>query len=226
MKEIMAWPGEKEAWDILSDLDSKDINTNAKALFNSYDSTYELTCFGQDICISLKDRNVFTKSILGKLLVNTLGEYSRFSILRYLINAIDIPLSGQLVRPSDLPGGDIFMRGTHVLPLDKMAEYFADNFNEFLIIGKSLGGSQLDYGDMSLKIFPFPRVPVVLIIWSGDEEFPPKSSLLLDSSCVSYLSTDIIWSTSMMAVEMILMNTKAYNKPIQATGRSVAALTR
>jgi len=65
----MAWPGEKESWDILSDLDPKNINTNAKALFNSYNSTYELTCFGQAICISLKDRNVFSKSSLGKLLV-------------------------------------------------------------------------------------------------------------------------------------------------------------
>ncbi len=201
----MAWPGEKEAWDILSDLDSKDVKTNAKALFNSYDSTYELTCFGQDICISLTDRNIFSKSSLGELLVNALGDYSRLSILRYLIHSIDLPFSGQLVRPSDLPGGDIFIRGTHVLPMDKTAEYFANNFNDFLSIGKSLGGSQLDYGDISLKLFPFPRVPVVLIVWSGDEEFSPKSSLLFDSSCVSHLPADIIWSTAMMSVEIMLM---------------------
>ena len=207
----MAWPGEKEAWNILSGLEPKDVMTKSKARFNSHDSTYELTCFGQDICISLTDRNVFSKSSLGKLLVNALGEYSRLSILRYLIHAIDLPLSGQLVRPSDLSGGDIFIRGTHVLPLDKIAAYFANNFNDFISTGKSLGGSELDYGDMSLNLLPFPRVPVVLIVWCGDDEFAPKSSLLLDSSCVSHLSTDIIWSTAMMAVEMMLINTKAYN---------------
>jgi hypothetical protein len=207
----MARSGEIKAWDILSDLDPKDIKTNAKTLFNSQDSTYELICFGQKICISLTDRNIFSKSNLGKLLVDSLGEHSRLSILRYLIHAIDLPLSGHLVRPSDLPGGDIFIRGTHILPLDKIAAYFTNNFNDFLSIGRSLGGSQLDYGDISLKLFPFPRVPVVLIVWSGDEEFLPKSSLLFDSSCVSHLSTDIIWSTAMMVVEMMLINTKAYN---------------
>jgi hypothetical protein len=207
----MAWPGEKEAWYILSNLDSEDIKINAKALFNSYDSTYELTCFGQEIFISLTDRNIFSKSTLGKLLVNALGEYSRLSILRYLIHSTDLPLSGQLVRPSDLPGGDIFIRGTHILPLDKIAKYFENNINEFLSIGKNIGGSQLDYGDMSLELFPFPRVPVVLIVWLGYEEFSPKSSLLFDSNCVSHLSTDIIWSTAMMVVEMMLVNTKAYN---------------
>jgi hypothetical protein len=92
--------------------------------------------------------------------------------------------------------------------LDKTAEYFANNFNDFLSTGKSLGGSQLDYGDISLKLFPFPRVPVVLIVWSGDEEFSAKSSLLFDSSCVSHLPADIIWSTAMMAVEMMLIEKK------------------
>lgn len=208
----MVWPGEEKAWDILLDLDAKDVTANAKALFNSCDSTYVLTCFGQDICISLKDRIFSSKSKLGTLLVASLGDYSRLSILRYLIHAIDLPLSGQLIRPSDLPGGDIFTKGTHILPLDKAAAYFSNNYGEFLIAGKSLGGTQRDYGNMSLNILPFPRVPVTLIIWSGDEEFPSTASLLFDSSCVSYLPTDIIWSTSMMAVEMMLMNTKVYNQ--------------
>ncbi|TSA45328.1 MAG: DUF3786 domain-containing protein [Deltaproteobacteria bacterium] len=208
----MVWPGEETAWDILSDLDAKDVATNAKASFNSYDSTYALTCFGQDISVSLKDRTFFSKSRLGTLLLTSLGDYSRLSILRYLIHAMDQPLSGQLVRPSDLPGGDIFTKGTHILPLDKAAAYFSDHCNEFWIAGKGLGGTQQDYGDMSLNILPFPRVPLTLILWLGDEEFPSTASLLFDSSCVSYLPPDIIWATSMMAVEIMLMDTKAYSQ--------------
>ncbi len=213
MGVIMSWPGEKEAWDVLSGRDAKDIKNSAKALFNPYDSMYALTCFGHDIRISLKERNIFSTSGTGSVLLNELGDYSRLSILRYLIHAVDIPFSGQLVRPSDLPGGDIFLRGTHVLPLDKIAAYFSGSFNEFLRIGESLGGTQLAYGDISLKLFPFPRVPVVLIVWAGDEEFSPISSLLFDASCQSHLSTDIIWSTAMMTIGIMLVNAKAYNRP-------------
>jgi hypothetical protein len=108
-----------------------------------------------------------------------------------------------------LPGGDIFTKGTHIIPLDKAAAYFSKHDNEFLTAGKNLGGTQRDYGDMSLNILPFPRVPVVLILWLGDEEFPPTASLLFDSSCVSHLPPDIVWSTSMLVVEMMLMHTKA-----------------
>jgi hypothetical protein len=206
---MMVWPGEEEAWDILSVLDAKDVTTNAKALFLSHDSAYVLTCLGQEIRISLKDRMIFSESRLGTLLTTSLGDYSRLSILRYLIHAKDLPLSGRLVRPSDLPGGDIFTKGTHILPLDKAAAYFSNCSNEFLLAGQSLGGTQRDYGNMSLSILPFPRVPVVLIIWSGDEEFPSTASLLFDSSCVSHLPPDMMWSTSMMTVEMMLINTRA-----------------
>lgn len=206
---MKVWPGEEEAWGILSDLDANDVVTNAKALFNPCDSTYALTCFGQDIRVSLKDRTILSASSIGNLLVASLGDYSRLSILRYLIHAKDLPPSGRLVRPSDLPGGDIFTKGTHILPLDKAAAFFSNRSGDFLIAGKSLGGTQGNYGDMSLRILPFPRVPAVLIIWSGDDEFPSTASLLFDSSCVSHLPPDILWSTSMMTVEMMLINARA-----------------
>ena len=158
----MTWPGERQAWDILSKLDPKDVKTNAVVEFDLALSTYVLTCFGQQINISICDRNISGNSNLGKFLINELGDYSRLSILNYLIHAKNMPLSGQLVMPSDFPGGSIFLGGTHVIPLDKIASRFGNNLNEFLMVGKSLGDTQLDYGDISLELFPFPLVPMGL----------------------------------------------------------------
>ena len=202
----MIWPGEEKAWNILADLNARAVAINAKAIFNSYDSTYLLKCFGQDISISLRDRAISSASKAGNFLVNDLGDYSRLSILRYLIHAKKLPFSGQLVRPADLPGGDIFVKGSHILPLERASSYFSNCNDEFLNVGKSLGGTQHHYGDISLTIFPFPQVPVVLILWLGDEEFPSNLSLLLDSSCASFLPPDIIWSISMMSIAMMLMD--------------------
>jgi len=202
----MIWLGEEKAWDILADLNARDVAINAKAFFNSYDSTYLLTCFGQDISISLRDRAISSVSKTGKFFVNYLGDYSRLSILRYLIHVKELPLSGQLVRPADLQGGDIFIKGSHILPLERAATYFSNCNNEFLNVGRSLGGTQHHYGDISLNIYPFPKVPVVLILWLGNEEFPSTVSLLLDSSCASFLPPDIIWSISMVTIAMMLIN--------------------
>jgi len=51
----------------------------------------------------------------------------------------------------------------------------------------------------SLRLFPLPRVPVTLVLWLRDEEFPPRMDLLFDSTCDLQISlSDIIWSIAMM----------------------------
>jgi len=200
----MTWPGEEQAWDLLSALDSDEVQRNANVIYFEKLLTYELTCFGQKINISLPNRNISGNSETADTLIKEFGDYSRLSILNYLVNVKEVPLSGQLVRPTDLSGGDLFARGTHVLPLDEISEFFNNNTDSFIAKGKELGGSETDYGDMSVELYPFPRVPVVLIVWSGDNEFPAKSSILFDSSCTFHMSTDILWSTAMLTARMML----------------------
>ena len=62
----------------------------------------------------------------------------------------------------------------------------------------------MNHGDASVKIFPFPRVPVVLLIWKHDEEFPARADILFDSTCSEHLPTDIIWSTAIMSILVML----------------------
>jgi hypothetical protein len=202
----MIWQGEKEAWGILSDLDPRDVETRAGAVFYPDTSAYRLRCLGQEILVSLTARDIAGFSVWSRFLIKELGEYSRLAILRYLIHAKNLPLSGRLVKPSDLPGGDFFSKGTHVLPLNKITSRFEHDFDGFIETGKSLGGSQVEYGDVSLMLPPFTRVPVVIILWAGDDEFPSKLSLLFDSSCTSHAATDILWSTAMMTIEMMLIS--------------------
>jgi len=55
-----------------------------------------------------------------------------------------------------------------------------------------------------LKLLPMPRVPVILILWLEDEEFPSRAELLLDSTCELQIPLDIIWSISMLSVLVML----------------------
>jgi len=201
----MIWPGEKETWDILASLDSKETEQRAGVSFNPDASVYTLRCFNEDVLISLKDKDIVASSTLGSRLVNDLKEYSRLSIVQYLAHAKDTPLTGRLVKPTDLPGGDFFSKGAHYLPLDNIADRFENNIQGFHNSGKVLGGLLAEYGDASIRLFPFPRIPVVIILWAGDDEFPSTSSLLFDSSCTSHMAVDILWATAMMTIEMMVI---------------------
>jgi len=49
-------------------------------------------------------------------------------------------------------------------------------------------------------------VPVTLVFWKGDEEFPPRLSILLDKSISHYLPTeDIVLASQMFALRLIGM---------------------
>ena len=196
--------GEEEAWLRLQKLDPADVCRNTKAGFNEVSGHYVLPVFNTEIFISPPDRLIRGDTRLVKMLLNGLDYYARLPSLWYLIDAKDKPLSGELINPRQVGGGLIFDRGSHVLPLDKILERYSHDVNEFIRRGTKLGGEQLDYGDASIRLFPFPRVPVVLIVWNEDGEFPARADILFDSTCTQQLSTDMIWATAMMSILVLL----------------------
>jgi len=196
--------GEEKAWKILKDLKPADVCRKAMVSFDDATGTYLLKSFGMDLSVAPENKSIYSEAPYADLLLNRLGYFSRLSIPLYLISAMDIPLTGRLVQPGNVKGGDIFFRGSHVLPLDKLALKYGNDKAGFLKRGTDLGGMQMNYGDASVKLFPFPRLPVVIILWQEDDEFPPRVDILFDSTCEFHLALDILWSTAMESL-LIMM---------------------
>jgi len=196
--------GEERAWELLSGLASDDICQRAGVSFDELTGHYILSFFNDEVFISPNDKKILGGSGAAGFLLFELPQYSRLSILWYLIYAKDIPLSGRLINPREVNGGLIFTQGTHQFPLDKLAEKYGSDVEGFLRRGAIIGAERMDYGDSSLRLFPFPRVPMVLVLWKEDEEFSARADILFDSTCSLQLPTDIIWSTAMMTVLVML----------------------
>jgi hypothetical protein len=163
-----------------------------------------MQAFGQEILIDVGNYTISSHTTLGKQLLHGFKYFFNLAALWYLANAKNIPSSGRLISPASLSGGEIFQKGTHVLPLGKLAEKYGTDTENFHKRGLELGGKQLDHGDCSLLLHPFPRVPVTLILWTGDEEFPARVDMFFDVTCEQHLPTDVIWSTAMTAVLAML----------------------
>jgi hypothetical protein len=192
-------PGIERAWEELRGLEPADVEKRCLVRYEG--GAYVVTSLGMDFAIYPDEEKLEGGSPEAEDVVRRYGYFFNHSALWYLVMAKDIPLTGRHIKPQSLRGGEIFFRGSHVLPLEGLARRYADDREGFLGRARALGGKHLgDFGDAAAEVFPLPRLPVTLILWVGDEEFPPRADLLLDSSWELQLPLDIIWSAAMLSV--------------------------
>ena len=196
--------GDQIAWSLIAERDPGTVCRNAGVEYDPQAHRFTMQSFGQEILVDVGSYTISSQSILGQQLLHGLKHFFDLAALWYLARAKNIPTSGRLISPSSLSGGEIFQKGTHVLPLDKIAEKFGQDKEGFYEKGLELGGQQLEHGDCSILLHPFPRVPMTMILWTGDDEFPARADLFFDSTCEQHLPPDVIWSTSMTAVLAML----------------------
>ncbi|MBF0320561.1 MAG: DUF3786 domain-containing protein [Nitrospirae bacterium] len=196
--------GEDKGWGQLAGSTPDDVCKRASVSFDHALSVYTVKSFNWNVNFSAVNRSITCDTAEGEeYLLRRLGHFYRLSSLWYLNAARDIPLSGQLAMPQNLNGGEIFFRGSHVLPLQKLSDRYESAREEFLSRGAALGGTATAYGDASIVLQPYPRVPVTLILWLMDDEFPARAECLLDTSCEFHLPIDIIWMVSMMCIQLM-----------------------
>lgn len=197
-------PGEDKAWKILSGLDPADVCRNACVAFDNLSGSYVLRSLGMDLHIDPGNKKIHCNAPEETRLIEKIGYFSIMSVLWYLVGSRETTLSGKLIKPENLKGGLLFFRGTHVLPLDRLASRYQDDKDGFILRGEELGGERSGYGDASVRLVPLPRVPVVIILWRGDDEFPPRADLLFDSTCELHLALDVLWAVAMQSILMMI----------------------
>lgn len=196
--------GEEKAWDILSNIKPEEVCKNALVSYDESRGIYTVKSFGTDFHVLPVQRRVSATSPLGLRLLGIKEFFFELSILWYLVSAKNISVSGKWIKPVDAKGGQIFFMGTHRLPLDELAEKYGHDIKGFMTKVVEYGGNKCSYADACAILYPFPRIPVKLLLWLEDDEFPPRIDLLIDSSCDVHLPTDVIWSIANTVILLML----------------------
>ncbi len=113
-------------------------------------------------------------------------------ILHYLTQAKGTPLSRKIITYQELQEGAVYFPSFFKRAIKPLIDNFGQAPNLLLKVSSKLGGYRVDYGDMAVTIPAFDRVPITLVIWKGDEEFPPNGNILFDSTILDYLSAEDI----------------------------------
>lgn len=197
--------GEAKAWESLERLKPKDVCAGAQVDHDVSSGAYSLTAFGIDFRISPATRTILSDDPRAALFLGRFKDFFRLAVLWYMTTAKDIPASGRLIRPLDVKGGQRFFAGTHVLPLDRVQARYGRDKAGFIAQGMRFGAQIASLGDAAIRLYPLPRVPVTMILWLEDEEFPARAALFFDSTVdFQILLSDIVWSVSMMAALVML----------------------
>jgi len=196
--------GENKAWELLASLVPEAVCRAASATYDSSEKKYTLRSFGMDLHVSVNGRSISSTAEGGAVLLGKLGNFFRISLLWHLVSVRDIACTGRLVKLEQIRGGDIFTKGSHLLPLHSIVERYGKNKEGFLARGNYLGGEQLmQPGDAAIRLFPLPGIPVILSLWMEDDEFPARADIFFDSTCELRMPTDIIWSVAMTTIHMM-----------------------
>jgi hypothetical protein len=202
MVEIIS--GEDKAWELVAGLLPDDVCRRTGALYNEHSKIYSLSAFGTLFSVDPQKKIIMSLEPEGEIFLTRLRYFFLLSLLWYMVKASDVKPTGKLVKPSGMTGGDIFFRGSHVLPLDSIAKKYAHDRRVFRERGLSHGGRVVEYGDAAIELSPFPKVPVTVILWLADDEWEARADILFDSTALNHLPIDLIWSVAMMSVLIFL----------------------
>jgi hypothetical protein len=132
------------------------------------------------------------------------GYSQQLCILAYLVSARDLPPADQLVSVERLDPGGFFFRGSHRLPVEKLAHAFGPDPRLLHEAGRTLDAVPRAFGDASIEISVLPRIPVTLVIWAADEEFPARASILFDQNATVQLPLDALFAAAALTLNVIL----------------------
>jgi Domain of unknown function (DUF3786) len=143
----------------------------------------EIPSFGGCIGIRMPQGEMTVPPLTDSLSLRVLA-------MRYVKLSCGVPESGEWIAYRDLPGGR-FYAATLVPTVEQpLARLFGNSKGSLEKASTSLGGVKAEYGDEAFIFHAFPRVPLLLVMHWGDEEFPPGCKVLFDRCCSSYLNTD------------------------------------
>ncbi len=146
---------------------------------------FKLPFWGREVLLSFPD---FT----GKY-VESGDEVNTFDLtmLAYYFDVSDgAPMNGEWIAFNQIPGGMFYAQAFQGYSGNELAKVFENDADAFIAANEKLGGRREFFGNVAYSYQVLPRVPIMVVCWLGDEDFPPSYRMLFDANAHHHLVTD------------------------------------
>jgi len=172
---------------------------------------------GQDPCLVIRFLNRQVKVCWPEVLpvYEQTGEelpiQQQVLLLHFLEGSGPGAPSGEWVAYQEIPDGKFYLDPFLRRAKNPMVQTFGEQPERLVTLAaKVYGGKPAGEGDASIIVDALPGVPVLLILWQGDDEFPPEGNILFDRSIIGALSAeDIAWLCGMIIYPLVGMARQA-----------------
>jgi len=172
----------------LKDVDPQQLATRTGSIYTPIGDSggeFKVAYWSREVVIRFPD---FT----GKY--NETGEaISTFDLtmLAYYFDVSDgTPMKGEWIAFNQIPGGMFYAQAFQGYSGDELAKVFENDAEAFIEANEKLGGRREFFGNVTYSYQVLPRVPIMVVCWLGDEDFPPSYRMLFDANAHHHLVTD------------------------------------
>ncbi len=128
-------------------------------------------------------------------------------ILHYLIGAGPKSPAGNWIPYREIPGASFYHSAFVKRAVDPLKKVLGQHPSRFSDAARRLNGHPISYGDVAFEFRIFPKVPIRIILWEGDEEFPAEANILFDDTISDIFSPeDAAWIASLLVYRLIALS--------------------
>lgn len=120
------------------------------------------------------------------------GTKAQILLIRHLLEGTGAEPAGACIPYRELPWGSVYEQPFTGRCMTRLAFGFGSKLDAFRKACGLLGGIPYTKGDASYDLPFLPDLTVRLILWAGDEEFPPQSQWLFsDNTPLAFTAEDV-----------------------------------
>lgn len=118
--------------------------------------------------------------------------YARTLTIRFLLNGAEASGTGKFKTYREMSWGEVYLRQFDGRCIKRLAFSYGNRIKDFQAIMEHMHCVPVKHGDIAYQLEIFPDYLVQMILWEGDDEFPPSSQILFsDNFPISFQAEDM-----------------------------------
>mgnify|MGYP002619356045 FL=1 len=174
------------------EIDPKEISERTGFFYDEEKKVFTVVFMGSTYEISFPDYEISHKEDEKGVYPLEEAMNAKIFMVRYLSEKAKTPSSGKFLTYREVPWGEVYFRQFQGRCLMRLAFSYGNKLEAFKKVMTAIGAKPLEQGDCAFELEFMEGFFIRLILWEGDDEFPPSSQILFsDNFAVTFAAEDL-----------------------------------